>query len=75
MSPRTRRPLSSAWNPSGTDTVVKLTRDEMAAKVWDDFLHRFGVEVYVTARYISAPRGKPVDKKDGPGSPGAGVPG
>jgi hypothetical protein len=31
-----------------------LTPDEVAAKIWDDYLHRFGVEAYVMVRYISA---------------------
>ena len=30
-----------------------LTPDEVAAKIWDDYLHRFGVEAYVMVRYIS----------------------
>jgi hypothetical protein len=28
-----------------------LTPDEVAAMVWDDYLHRFGAEAYVVARY------------------------
>ena len=32
-----------------------LTPNEVAARVWDDYLHRFGAEAYVTARYIAAP--------------------
>ena len=32
-----------------------FTPNEAAARVWDDYLHRFGAEAYVTARYIAAP--------------------
>lgn len=32
-----------------------LTPNEVAARVWDDYLHRFGAEAYVMARYIAAP--------------------
>jgi hypothetical protein len=35
---------------------VMLTPNEVAARVWDDYLHRFGAEAYVTARYIAARR-------------------
>ena len=34
---------------------VILTPDEVVAKVWDDYLHRFGVEEYVMARYLTPP--------------------
>ena len=34
---------------------VILTPDEAVAKVWDDYLHRFGVEEYVMARYLTPP--------------------
>jgi hypothetical protein len=33
---------------------VMLTPSEVAARVWDDYLHRFGAEAYVMARYIAA---------------------
>ena len=55
-----------------TDLAVTLTADDVVAKMWDDYLHRFGAEAYVTARYIStlpavptnddgleSPRGRP----------------
>lgn len=32
-----------------------LTSDEVTAKVWDDYMNRFGIEGYVAARYFSAP--------------------
>lgn len=34
---------------------VMLTPNEVAARVWDDYLHRFGAEAYVTARYLASP--------------------
>jgi len=34
---------------------VMLTSDEVVAKVWDDYLHRFGAKEYVTARYLTPP--------------------
>jgi hypothetical protein len=39
-----------------------LTPDEVAAKVWDDYLHRFGAEAYVMARYSAAPPTFPIDE-------------
>lgn len=35
--------------------VVMLTSDKATAKVWDDYMNRFGIEAYVAARYFSAP--------------------
>ena len=35
--------------------VVMLTSDKVTAKVWDDYMNRFGIEAYVAARYFSAP--------------------
>ena len=32
---------------------VMLTPDEVVAKVWDDYLHRFGAAEYITARYFT----------------------
>lgn len=40
---------------------VMLTPEEVAAEVWDDYLHRFGAEAYVMARYISAPPTTPLN--------------
>ena len=39
-----------------------LTPDEVAARVWDDYLHRFGAEAYVMARYIAAPPRIPMNE-------------
>jgi hypothetical protein len=41
---------------------VMLTPDEGAATVWDDYLHRFGAEAYVMARYIAAPPTIPINE-------------
>jgi hypothetical protein len=38
---------------------VILTPDEVVAKVWDDYLHRFGAEEYVMARYLTPPTTMP----------------
>jgi hypothetical protein len=40
---------------------VMLTPEEVAAEVWDDYLHGFGPEAYVMARYISAPPTMPLN--------------
>jgi len=48
--------LTAVWDlgyGTSTDVIVMLTPDEVAAKIWDDYLHRFGVEAYVMVRYIS----------------------
>ena len=41
---------------------VILTPDEVVAKVWDDYLHRFGAEEYVTARYLTPPTTMPMNE-------------
>ena len=60
-----------------------LTPDEVAAKMWDDYLHRFGAEAYVMVRYISTlptmptnERGLPLapDGREEPQSPSRGIP-
>lgn len=35
-------------------TLNKEAAADVAAKVWDDYLHLFGTSAYVWARYISA---------------------
>jgi hypothetical protein len=48
--------LTAVWDLGhGTSiyVIVMLTPDEVAARIWDDYLHRFGVEAYVMVRYIS----------------------
>ena len=39
-----------------------LTSDKMTAKVWDDYMNRFGIEAYVAARYFSAPTSTRTDR-------------
>ena len=51
---------------------VILTPDEVVAKMWDDYLHRFGAEEYVTARYLTPPTTMPMND-DGQGNPPAGA--
>ena len=46
-----------------------LTPDEVAAKTWDDFLHRFGAEAYVMVRYISTLPTMPTDERGLPLAP------
>ena len=41
---------------------VILTPDEVVAKVWDDYLHRFGAEEYVMARYLTPPTTMPMNE-------------
>ena len=41
---------------------VVLTPDVVVAKVWDDYLHRFGAGEYVMARYLTPPRTMPMDE-------------
>ena len=41
---------------------VILTPDEVIAKVWDDYLHRFGAEGYVMARYLTPPTTMPMNE-------------
>jgi hypothetical protein len=41
---------------------VILKPDEAVAKVWDDYLHRFGAEEYVMARYLTPPTTMPVNE-------------
>jgi hypothetical protein len=58
--------MNPVWDPTGIEAEIRVSRDEMTAKGWDEFLRRFGVEVYVTARYISASLAEPIhNKKDG----------
>ena len=40
---------------------VMLTPDEVVAKLWDDYLHRFGAEEYVMARYLTPPTRTPMN--------------
>jgi hypothetical protein len=40
---------------------VMITPDEVVAKVWDDYLHRFGAEDYVMARYLTPPTMMPIN--------------
>ena len=58
-----------------------LTPDEVAAKIWDDYLHRFGVEAYVMVRYISTLPTMPTserplapDGREEPQSPSRSIP-
>ncbi|MGA9162808.1 MAG: hypothetical protein WB297_18340 [Actinomycetota bacterium] len=44
-----------------TDMAVILTADDVVAKMWDDYVHRFGAEAYVMARYISTLPAVPTD--------------
>ena len=60
MIRRPSRPMNSIGDTTGPDLAVRLAPDEVAAKMWDDYLRRFGPDVYVMARYISAPRVKPM---------------
>jgi len=39
-----------------------LTPDEVVAKVWDDYLHRFGAAEYVTARYLTPSTTMPLNE-------------
>jgi len=41
---------------------VILKSDEAVAKVWDDYLHRFGAEEYVVARYLTPRTTMPLDE-------------
>jgi hypothetical protein len=41
---------------STTHKLDQVASPEMTAKAWDDFLHRFGVEAYISARYGSSVR-------------------
>jgi len=41
---------------------VFLKPDEAVAKVWDDYLHRFGAEEYVMARYLTPRTTMPVNE-------------
>lgn len=39
-----------------TQKLSEVAAPEMTAKAWDDYLHRYGAEAYVSARYGSAVR-------------------
>ena len=41
---------------------VTLTSEEMVAKAWDAYLHKFGAESYVIARYVSPGETMPIDE-------------
>ena len=62
-SPRPSGGTNSVGDATGTEATVGLRADEVSAEAWDRFLQRFGAEVYVMARYISATRAKPMNAK------------
>jgi hypothetical protein len=45
--------------------VMMITADEVVAKVWDDYLHRFGAQDYVMARYLAPPTTIPMNDDAG----------